>query len=60
MPDEDFGSVRMQNVVPRFVNDPGKVNSTGGAIGQDNAEIYGEWLALSTEEQQRLEQSGVI
>ena len=60
VPDKDFGSVRMQNVVPRFVNDPGKVNSTGGAIGQDNAEIYGEWLALSTEEQLRLKQSGVI
>lgn len=60
VPDRDFGSVRMQNVVPRFVNDPGKVRSTGGAIGQDNAEIYGEWLGLPGEEQQRLKKAGVI
>jgi len=60
VPDEDFGSVRMQNVVPRFVNDPGRVRNTGGAVGQDNAEVYGKWLALSAEEQQRLKQSGVI
>ncbi len=60
VPDSDFGVVRMQNVVPRFVNDPGKVRSTGGAIGQDNAEIYGEWLGLASEEQQRLKKAGVI
>ena len=60
VPDQDFGSVRMQNVVPRFVNDPGRVRSTGGAIGQDNAEIYGEWLGLGSEERQRLKQAGVI
>ena len=60
VPDKDFGSVRMQNVVPRFANDPGRVHSTGGSIGQDNAEVYGEWLALSGEEQQRLKRSGVI
>ena len=60
VPDRDFGSVRMQNVVPRFVNDPGKVRSTGGAIGQDNAEIYGEWLGLASDERQRLKKAGVI
>src|SRR4051812_33860273 len=53
VPDKDFGTVRMQNVVPRFVNDPGSVRSTGGAIGQDNAEIYGKWLELSVDEQAR-------
>ena len=60
VPDADFGSVRMQNVVPRFVGDPGKVNNTGGAIGQDNAEIYGEWLAMGADEQARLKKAGVI
>ena len=60
MPDKDFGTVRMQNVVPRFVNDPGTVRNTGGAIGQDNAEVYGGWLSMSPEEQARLKQSGVI
>jgi crotonobetainyl-CoA:carnitine CoA-transferase CaiB-like acyl-CoA transferase len=60
VPDKDFGSVRMQNVVPRFTSDPGRVRSTGGSIGQDNAEVYGGWLELSEEDQQRLKQSGVI
>ena len=60
VPDADFGSVRMQNVVPRFVNDPGRVHTTGGAIGCDNAEIFGEWLGLSAAEQQQLKLSGVI
>ena len=58
--DKDFGSVRMQNVVPRFVNDPGKVRNTGGDIGQDNAEIYGRWLSLSEADQEQLKKSGVI
>ena len=60
VPDADFGTVRMQNVVPRFVNDPGKVRSTGGAIGQDNAEVYGEWLQMDAAEQDKLKQAGVI
>jgi crotonobetainyl-CoA:carnitine CoA-transferase CaiB-like acyl-CoA transferase len=60
VPDRDFGSVRMQNVVPRFVNDPGKVRNTGGDVGQDNAEIYGQWLSLSEAEQEQLKKSGVI
>ncbi|MEO8202465.1 MAG: CoA transferase [Betaproteobacteria bacterium] len=60
VPDNDFGSVRMQNVVPRFVNDPGRVRNTGGAIGQDNAEVYGEWLGMGADEREQLKQNGVI
>ena len=59
VPDKDFGSVRMQNVVPRFANDPCAIRSTGGAMGEHNAEVYGA-LGLSTQEQQRLRASGVI
>jgi crotonobetainyl-CoA:carnitine CoA-transferase CaiB-like acyl-CoA transferase len=60
VPDGDFGSVRMQNVVPRFVNDPGSVRHSGGALGQDNDEIYGEWLSLSPQERARLKDAAVI
>ena len=60
VPDADFGSVRMQNVVPRFANDPGRVHTTGGAIGCDNDEIYAHWLGLNPAEQQHLKDKGVI
>jgi crotonobetainyl-CoA:carnitine CoA-transferase CaiB-like acyl-CoA transferase len=60
VPDADFGTVRMQNVVPRFANDPCAIRSTGGAMGEHNAEIYGGRLELSSEEQRRLRDAGVI
>ena len=60
VPDRDFATVRMQNVVPRFVSEPGTVRHSGGAIGQDNAEIYGEWLGLSDAEQRDLAANGTI
>lgn len=60
VPDADFGTVRLQDAVPRFRNDPGSVYSTGGAIGQDNDEIYGEWLGLGREEREALGTAGVI
>ena len=60
VPDADFGSVRLQDVVPRFRNDPGAVYRTGGAIGQDNDEVYGEWLGLGAAERAALRGRGVI
>lgn len=58
--DRDFGSVRLQNVVPRFVGNPGIVRSTAGDLGQDNENIFSEELGLSLEEQQRLRELRVI
>lgn len=60
VPDRDFGSVRMQNVVPRFMSDPGQVRFSGGALGQDNCEVYGDWLGLTPDEQRELVDAGVI
>lgn len=60
VPDADFGSVRMPDVVPRFRNDPGSVYSTGGAIGQDNDEVFGEWLGLTEADCRALRDKGVI
>lgn len=60
VPDADFGDVRMQGVVPRFVGDPGRLFSTGGAMGQDNDEVYGGWLGLDRAEIDRLTEDGAI
>ncbi|MDO8278706.1 MAG: CoA transferase [Burkholderiaceae bacterium] len=60
VPDGDFGEVRMQNVVPRFTRDPGTVRSTGGELGADNAQVFGEWLGLSEDERRRLQADGTI
>lgn len=58
--DEDFGSIKMQNVVPRFSKTPGTVWRTGPAIGQHNAEVYGGQLGLSLEEQDALRDRRII
>jgi crotonobetainyl-CoA:carnitine CoA-transferase CaiB-like acyl-CoA transferase len=60
VPDRDFGTVRMQNVVPRFANDPCRIRASGGAVGEHNAEVWGGLLGLSEAEQQRLRDAGII
>lgn len=58
--DGDLGSVKMQNVVPRFSRTPGSIRCAGPSLGEHNPEIYGNWLGLSLEERQQLQVEGVI
>jgi crotonobetainyl-CoA:carnitine CoA-transferase CaiB-like acyl-CoA transferase len=58
--DEDFGSVAVPGVVPRLSATPGEVRTSGPAPGAHNAEVYGDWLGLSQDEQQQLRTAGVI
>lgn len=60
VPDKDFGSVAMANVVPRFTVNPAKLRNSAGDIGQDNTEIYQGWLGLKPEEMDRLARDKVI
>ncbi|WP_137921353.1 CoA transferase [Hydrogenophaga sp. 2FB] len=60
VPDRDFGTVPIQDVVPRFHHDPGSVYSTGGDVGQDNDEVYGDWLGLTPEQCEHLRAQKVI
>ena len=60
VPDADFGSVKMPGVVPRFSATPGSIRSTGPAMGAHNAEVYGDLLGLTDDEQIRLRGKGVI
>lgn len=41
VPDSDFGTVDMPNVVPRFMQTPGEIRHSAGALGEDNDRIYG-------------------
>lgn len=60
VPDDDLGEVRMQGVVPSFVNDEGRVWRTGPELGVDNDLVYGDWLGLSQEERTQLSDDGVL
>lgn len=60
VPDRDFGSVAMSNVVPRFTVDRAQLKTSAGDIGQDNREISQRWLGLSENEIDRLAELKVI
>lgn len=60
VPDHDFGSVRMQGVVPRFYDTPGAVRHTGRPLGADNQQVYGDVLGLDPARLEELRKKGVI
>ena len=57
--DSELGAVRMQDVVPRFSQTPGRLRSSGPALGQHNDET---WAALCYDRGQidELRAAGVI
>jgi crotonobetainyl-CoA:carnitine CoA-transferase CaiB-like acyl-CoA transferase len=58
--DPDLGTVRMQNVVPKLSNNPGKVWRTGPALGADNDLVYREYLGVGADEFEQLREAGTI
>lgn len=60
VPDADFGSVRMQGVVPKFSETPGAVRHAGGSIGADNESVYKDLLGLNEATIERLRRERVI
>ena len=60
VPDDDFGTVRMQAAMPRFSRTPGMVKHAGRAMGTSNQAIYREQLGLGDDELERLQSGGVI
>lgn len=49
VPDADFGSVRMANVVPRFASAPCQIQHSGGDIGRDNEAFFATDMGLTAE-----------
>ncbi len=60
VPTERFGTLRMQNVVPKMSGTPGKVNWAGPDMGAYNKEVFCGKLGLSEQELEKLQAEGVI
>jgi formyl-CoA transferase len=55
-----LGPLRMQNVIPRLSETPGRINHPGPECGEHNEEIYLGKLGLSRRELLQLKDQGVI
>jgi crotonobetainyl-CoA:carnitine CoA-transferase CaiB-like acyl-CoA transferase len=60
VPDEDLGAVKMQNLMVRLLDTPGRIRFPGRRLGQDNEQIYGELLGLDRADLAKLREEGVI
>lgn len=58
--DEDFETVRVQNVVPKFTNRPGRARWSAKSLGADNKEIFARYLDLPEEEIDKLAQRKIV
>lgn len=60
VPDQTFGQLQMQNVVPKMSLTPGSIRWTGPDLGQHNDAVYGDLLGLSAEARAGLAERGII
>jgi formyl-CoA transferase len=60
VPDEELGSVKMQNAFPFMSRTPGQVRHAGPKLGAHNADILGRELGLTQAELGDLKARGVI
>ncbi len=58
--DADLGSVKMQNVMFRMSDTPGRIRWAGRGLGADNSAIYGDELGLTEDELAELIDKGVL
>jgi crotonobetainyl-CoA:carnitine CoA-transferase CaiB-like acyl-CoA transferase len=58
--DEDLGPLKMQNLLFRLLESPGRIRFAGRGLGQDNERIYGERLGLDGDRIAQLHADGVI
>ena len=60
VPDDEFGTVTMPNVVPRLSATPGAIRHSGHRVGQDTRRVLTELAELSMDEIAQLEAQHVI
>ena len=60
VPDDDLGSVKLANVVPRLSATPGEIRKAGGQPGVDTAKVLRTYLDLGDAEVAALEADGVV
>ncbi|QTL03734.1 CoA transferase [Aquabacter sp. L1I39] len=60
VPDADFGTVRMQGLVPRLRHNPGRIRWAAKDLAADNDYIYKELVGLGEAEIQVLKDKNVI
>jgi crotonobetainyl-CoA:carnitine CoA-transferase CaiB-like acyl-CoA transferase len=60
VPDDDFGTLRMQNVLFRLSATPGSIRFTGRPHGSDTDTVLSERLGLGTERLAELRAAGAI
>jgi crotonobetainyl-CoA:carnitine CoA-transferase CaiB-like acyl-CoA transferase len=58
--DPDLGSLRMQNVMFRMSDTPGRIRWAGRGLGQDNRSVYVDELGISKHEFDELVEAGVL
>lgn len=60
VPDDELGPIRMQNVLFRMSETPGRIRFTGRPIGADTDVVLGEELGLSSARLAKLRDEGVV
>ena len=60
VPDDDLGSVKLANIVPRLSATPGQIRKAGGQTGVDTRSVLTEFTELTPDEILALEADGVV
>ncbi|MFO1376306.1 MAG: CoA transferase [Steroidobacteraceae bacterium] len=60
VPHPDFGTLRMQNVVPKLSETPGSVRAPSPSLGQHNEDVYLGIMGMSRERLATLQATGVV